>query len=221
MATLPDDEASVGLSLHVRMIAEDPVVFDEIYTRYCPSLEAHLRAYISRRQLFLPGEDLNDLIQDAIADALLGYHKNPGSYKPKLRSLRGYLQMSALGDFKNHFSSAMKSQSKIVQIEEEDWNIIADGRFDPVAATEAEEAINALHVYAESAVESDDDRIVMDLLLQSERKTEIFAEALGISHLPPQDQRSAVNKIKDRLSKRLKRGYRGGSADGTNGPGTR
>lgn len=214
MATLPKDEAVVGLGLHVRMLAEDPVVFDEVYTRYAPALEAHIRAYITTKQLFLPGDDLEEVIADAITDAFVGYHKNPGAYKQHLRSLRGYLQMSALGDFKNRFSSALKTASKTVQFDEEDWNIIADGRFDPVAAAEADEAIKTVQAFAASLVDSDEDRIVMDLLLQSEKKTEIFAKALGIAHLSEKDQRSAVNKIKGRLSKRLKRSDRGGSADG-------
>ena len=61
---------------------------------------------------------------------------------------------------------------------------------------------------------------MLAVMLTFEKKTDIFAKALGIAHLPDKDQRAQVNKIKDRLSKRLKRGYRGGSADGTYGPGT-
>ncbi len=220
MATLPKNDAVVGLSLHTRMLADDPVVFDEIYMRYVASLERHLRGYIARKQLFLRAADLDDLVSDAITEAMIGYHRKPESFKPNLRSLGGYLQMSAMGDFLNLFSREVAAQSKVVEFGEEDWNILTDGRFDPVSQTESEEVMEALQSVAEFAAQTDEDRTVMDLLLQTERKTSVYAEALGIAHLSEKEQRAMVNKIKDRLTKRLRRAYRGGSADGTYGPGS-
>ena len=45
----------------------------------------------------------------------------------------------------------------------------------------------------------------LDLMLHGERKTAAFAEALGITHLPKNDQRTVVKRVKDKLKKRFKR----------------
>src|SRR5262249_28260279 len=45
----------------------------------------------------------------------------------------------------------------------------------------------------------------LDLILQGERKTAVFAEALGITHLPTSVQRTEVKRVKDKLKKRLER----------------
>jgi hypothetical protein len=52
----------------------------------------------------------------------------------------------------------------------------------------------------------EDERLIFPLWLRSERKTEVYAEALGIpSETPIAEQRRTVRRAKDRLSKRLRR----------------
>ena len=46
---------------------------------------------------------------------------------------------------------------------------------------------------------------VLDLMLQGERKTAVFAEALGIADLPPSEQEALVQRVKNKLNKRLER----------------
>jgi RNA polymerase sigma-70 factor (ECF subfamily) len=52
------------------------------------------------------------------------------------------------------------------------------------------------------------DQQILALRLQGERRTEAFAEILGISHLPIEAQRREVKRTKDRIDKILRR--RGG-----------
>lgn len=49
------------------------------------------------------------------------------------------------------------------------------------------------------------DQQILALRLQGERRTEAFAEILGISHLPIEAQRREVKRIKDRIDKILRR----------------
>ena len=43
------------------------------------------------------------------------------------------------------------------------------------------------------------------LVIEGERKTEVFARVLGWTHLAPGDQRREVKRFKDRMNKRLER----------------
>jgi hypothetical protein len=45
----------------------------------------------------------------------------------------------------------------------------------------------------------------LDLLIDGQRKTALFAEALGISDLPEAEQKIQVKRVKDKLKIRLKR----------------
>ena len=45
----------------------------------------------------------------------------------------------------------------------------------------------------------------LDLMLHGERKTTIFARALGIEKLSPSAQESEVKRVKDKLKKRIER----------------
>jgi RNA polymerase sigma-70 factor (ECF subfamily) len=49
------------------------------------------------------------------------------------------------------------------------------------------------------------DRQILALRLQGERRTEAFAEILGIAHLPIAAQRREVKRTKDRIDKMLRR----------------
>jgi RNA polymerase sigma-70 factor, ECF subfamily len=49
------------------------------------------------------------------------------------------------------------------------------------------------------------DRQILALRLQGERRTDAFAEILGISHLPIEAQRREVKRAKDRIDKILRR----------------
>jgi hypothetical protein len=50
-----------------------------------------------------------------------------------------------------------------------------------------------------------EEQSVLALMRVKERKTAVYAAALGIAHLPPDAQRQEVKRMKDRLAKRLER----------------
>jgi hypothetical protein len=49
----------------------------------------------------------------------------------------------------------------------------------------------------------------LELMLEGERKTTVFAQALGIDHLPKEMQEDQVQRVKDKLKKRIERGRHG------------
>ena len=46
---------------------------------------------------------------------------------------------------------------------------------------------------------------VLELMVQGERKTTVFAQALGIADRSPSEQEAEVKRVKDKLKKRLER----------------
>ncbi len=224
MATLPDDEAVAGRALHISYVAGDPTASSEIFLRYYDLLKEDLRSYIARKGLFLQNGEIDEVADNAALQAIETYLRKPETYNPDLKSLGGYLKMSAQGDFLNLLQREIKreagNQSGVVRFDFENWNTFAHEDTDLVAEIEDAAAASELLAFAQSCAKNDEDRTVLALMLKFEKRTGVFAEALGIAHLSEKEQRVQVNKIKDRLSKRLKRGYRGGSADGSDEPGT-
>lgn len=223
MAPQPDDEAVHGRLLHVNYVAGDPAARGEIFLRYYEALKTHLQIYIKRKQLFLRAGDIDALVDEAAIDALESYVNRPASYDPAKRSLGGYLRMAAEGDFKNRLTREVGreagSESGFVRLEDDAWNNIADEGIDSLDAIEDEHAAAALLSLAGDVVETDTERTVLRLMLERERGTTVYAMALGLTARSPREQRAEVNRIKDRLTKRLKRRFSGGSSDGSDGPG--
>jgi len=225
MATLPEDEAVAGRTLHIAYTSGDPTASGEIFLRYYDLLKDDLREYIARKNYFLLNGEIDEVADNAALQAIETYLRNPQTYNPDLKTLGGYLKMSAQGDFLNLFKRERQreagNQTGVVRFDFENWNDLVPEDSDLVAEVEDASAASELLSFAQSCAHNDEDRTVLALMLRFEKKTGTFAGALGIAHLPEKDQRAQVNKIKDRLSKRLKRGYRGGSADGTYGLRTR
>ncbi len=55
---------------------------------------------------------------------------------------------------------------------------------------------------------SETDRRALELILQKERRTSVYAELYGLLHLPAKEQRTEVKRHKDRLKNVLKRAGR-------------
>ncbi|HUG62311.1 MAG TPA: hypothetical protein VMP03_10725, partial [Methylomirabilota bacterium] len=70
---LPGDERSVGFALHVRYLGSDPTARAEIFVRYHDHLVLDLRAVIARQQLFLRGDDIEIVAENAALKALASY----------------------------------------------------------------------------------------------------------------------------------------------------
>jgi DNA-directed RNA polymerase specialized sigma24 family protein len=204
-----DDERTVGSALHVRYLGGDPAAQDEVFLRYLDHLTERLRDHATRKQLFLRRGSIDDVIDLAVVDALENYLKRPDQYRPERgKTLGGYLVMSAVGDFMNRFErESERDQRLVVGFEDEDWNNLVGGD-DPAADVDDAVAVEAMRSRFADLPKDDEERIVLEHVLDGERSNEVVARALGWPTPLTAARTDEINKIKDRLNKRIKRHFR-------------
>lgn len=195
------DEAK---ALLVRLRSGDPTAPSDLVVAYLDDLACWLQG----RNPAVSAEDC----LTAAEDALLALIKNPTSYDPKRASLLGYLRMSASGDLKNRWRAEQRhvwrrTDLEDVELSPGEGKYLRDGETDPAQRLEVKERsqVSAKVVGVLRARLSLEERRVMDLMLDGERKTQVYAEALGLSELPAAEQEREVKRVKDRLKKRLER----------------
>lgn len=154
-------------------------------------------------------------INEAVADALLGYGEHPSQANANTgKAVFDYLKLAAwrnLTDLQRremtrakyegayaaeaeHFSQQRERKSvelfvpaaKMLQ-----QGTTADVDGIPDAGTGTRRPV--------SADLSPLDLVIVELIQAGERKTEVFAEALGVQHLAPEEQRRVVKRHKDRI----------------------
>jgi RNA polymerase sigma-70 factor (ECF subfamily) len=199
-----NDEAT---ALLVRLRSGDPTAPSDLVVAYLDDLARWLQG---RNPAVSAEECLT-----AAEDALLALIKNPTSFDPKRSSLLGYLRMSASGDLKNQWRAERrhvwrKTSLEDVELSPGEGKYLRDGEADPAQRLEVREwsLMSAKVIGALRAKLSPEERRVMDLMLEGERKTRAYAEALGLSGLPAPEQKREVKRVKDRLKKRLERSWR-------------
>jgi hypothetical protein len=205
---LPSDERAVGFALHVRYQNGDPIARAEIFIRYHDLLVDDLRSLIARQRLFVRGDDIQIVAENAALKALASYLERPEQYQPaRGKTLGGYLRMSARGDFKNDFAAAVaRARALAVGFDADDWNELADDA-DAVATIEDDVDATALRDRCAGVPDTEEERVVIGFMLDGERSNEALARTLGWPTPFTREQATAINKIKDRLNKRIKRRF--------------
>ncbi|MGH2559020.1 MAG: RNA polymerase sigma factor [Thermomicrobiales bacterium] len=210
----PSDEALAGIALHARMVAGDPTASTDVYRRYSSVLEAHLRGYCARKNLYWVDDDAR---VNAAVDALMSYFKIPERYDPNRgKTLAGYLKMAAEGDLLNIINTRkLPADTKVVRLHGDDWNKEQEDPRDQIA--EADDLMAAAETLAQvlKHIDSDEERTVFGLLIAGERSNAIFAEQLDMPDPTSKEAAKQVNQIKDRLRKRLTRRQAGRMHDAT------
>lgn len=186
-----------GISLHARLLAGDPTASSDLCTVYLPYLVRYLRRHF-------PETD-ESLIVDAVHQTLIDLIQRPTIFDPIRAGLQGFLQMSARRDLLNEIDRATRYGGRTVSIETlaEAGTQIPD-REDPFAALLEEPGPDPIPTQVHVSL-SPTERAVFDLMAEGERRTEMYARALGLLDLPPPEQRRAVKRVKDRITKRLER----------------
>jgi DNA-directed RNA polymerase specialized sigma24 family protein len=199
---LPEEQAR---RLVERLRDGDPTAPADFAAAYLDGLAAWL---VARN----PGVHPEDC-DTAAEDAILSLIKDPSAYDPGRLALDAYLRMSARHDLWNRLSSERRRHRR-----ESGWipvellpgagNLLGSEVDDPSIAAERSEAESRDMVSIFDSVRAgltDLEVRVLGLMRSGERKTSVFAKALGISDLPVEEQKSQVKRVKDRLKKRLKR----------------
>jgi len=202
---MPDPfDVNWSRDIHQRLLAEDPVAPAELARNVLGPLAKEIGHRFPRY-----GDD--PLLRDAVTDAVMDYIKNPGRFDPSRKSLWGYLVMVADGDMKNALKKAgRKRKDEIVVGSVEDESADGNTEVKAVQAGRQPDQIDSIRekelvAKIREALPDARDRQVLDLILAGERSTERFAEVLGLEGLSVEEQRRAVKRHKDRITKRLHR----------------
>lgn len=200
--------AEEARALYERLLAEDPTAPSDLAVTYLDRLTTWLIAHN-------PRVHPNDCAT-AAGDAILALIKNPRTYKPERQTLEVYLRMSASGDLRNLLGAERRHREHRA-----DWQAVEhspvvrkyleDTEADPAHILEQREDEALMAVTSPSVAASlragltPEEARVIELMQRQERKTALYAAALGISELAFKEQQREVKRVKDRLKKRLKR----------------
>lgn len=153
----------------------------------------------------------DDEVADASADAFMAYLRAPEKFNPELASLQTYLSVIA----RSLLSRRRQRQARHEAIFDRSVELGPAGVYreeldpgsgdDPVRSLEAEQDRQLAEQYRkELGLSAQEDR-VLTLMLDGERSTDVFAEALGLGDLPELERRRLVKRCKDMIDKRLRR----------------
>lgn len=202
------DAVAKGRALHARLLAADPTAPADLAVAYLESLEDWLSRHNPRAD--------PDACATAAEDAILALIKNPASYRPERQALEVYLRLSSAGDLKNLLRAEQRHSRRRADLHAVELSPVAgkylqDVEADPARVMERRE-IEERWARAEPPIPATvQDRLtpeeaaVMRLMRQHERRTAIYAAVLGLTDRPAAEQRRAVKRVKDRLTKRLER----------------
>jgi hypothetical protein len=198
-------DAAQALDIHARLCDDDPVASAELAEAFIDPLTNWLvRTH--------PRVD-EHLCAQAAEDAILSLIDTPDSYDPERGALDAYLRMSARGDLRNtlqseHRHGSRREQLEVVELLGSDRNVYQEDS-DPARIVEREdderEFLRRLLPAEVVSTFSWEERWVLELMQQGERRTSAFARVLAISHLPENEQRREVKRAKDRIKRRLQR----------------
>jgi hypothetical protein len=173
--------------------------------------ELHAPPHHGRRRRAAP----EDVRIEAAEDAILALIRNPEAYSPERQTFEVYLRMSARGDLRNLMRKEWrysKGRTPWISVElSPDAGKYLGRNDDPALplrlAEERQSMAEALPDSMRRSV-SETDRIALEMILQMERRSAVYAELYGLAHLPAKEQRSEVKRHKDRLKYMLKRAGR-------------
>jgi DNA-directed RNA polymerase specialized sigma24 family protein len=194
-AAVPWPSPEEAAALFARLVAGDPLAPPVLAEAFLDPLVAHLRIKYPRVD--------DHAHRAAAADAIISLLKSPAQFDPAQRTLAGYLRMSAEGDLLNFLNREKKHHDR-----RENWDPVEHDTADRNSGEAGESDLPSFDHPALAAVIrglSDVERRVFELLVAGERGTEVFAAALGLADVSPDEQEASVKRAKDRIKQRLKR----------------
>jgi RNA polymerase sigma-70 factor, ECF subfamily len=194
------DDSVQLLELHRRLLAGDRIASEEVVTLLLASLTQEVSAQFRQTD--------QHIIWDGVIDAMLDYCTRPQQFDAERGvSLKHFLRLAARRNVMNRLRG---EQRRKVREEAAGHTWAASSvELDPAAgnllqkeeSTQRQRQQTALT----NALQNPNDQQLLALRLQGVRRTEAFAEILGITHLPIETQRREVKRAKDRIDKMLRR----------------
>jgi hypothetical protein len=190
--------------LHRRLLADDPTAPADLAATCLEPLVRWLEKHNRRIDPHLCAQ--------AADEAILALIHRPASYRPDRLGLEAYLRMAAQRDLQNLLRSERKHHDRRVPWETVEVAAVAGkylGRQDdptlPLRIAEEHQAARAAVPPSVRGTLSEPEARVLTLMEQKERRTAVYAEVLGLTDLPAEQQAREVKRVKDRLKKRLQR----------------
>ncbi len=197
---MPDQtQPEVLLRLHRRLLEGDRVAPADL-------MELLLSPLIGQMKHEYPTTDVH-LVSDGVTDALLDYCARPGSFdQTRGVPLNRFLAKAAWRNIANILRGETRRKAREAKaVETADQNVV---ELDPAKGNpQQNEVLDTNQGLAKLARSLPDptDQQVYKLKAMGERRTDIFAKAMGITHLPIEQQRREVKKAKDRIDKVMER----------------
>ena len=196
----PRLESPQLLAIHRRLCDGDRTASDEL-------AELLLDPLVERIARQFPRADEHAHSQ-AVADALLDYCARPHQFdEGRGVPLAPFLLMTCRRNMLNLLRGEARRRTREGQAAQMFATSIVE--LDPVAGNLLQQEEGAqLHQQEEglmNLLQDPKDRQILALRLEGERRTAVFAEILGVSHLPMEVQRREVKRAKDRIDKILRR----------------
>jgi DNA-directed RNA polymerase specialized sigma24 family protein len=200
----PPPPHTEGLRLHQALSSPDATASWDFARAYLP----HLTAWLQVRSR----PDSADLCEEAAIETVYGLLNNPGQYNPeKGMNLLNYLRLAARRDLFNLLRSEARHRHEPLDENGVELRPVSGkrGRMDDsplqILCDRVDEQERQSFLADLRGSLNDEERTVLDLLLSGERQTRGFAEGLGMSSTPVDEQELQVKRIKDRIKARIKR----------------
>lgn len=159
------------------------------------------RAILPHLRARFPGTETEE-VEDAVEDAIIDAVRN----RQRLRQpSRGWLYYAAWRNVRDRAASirARREREQFWVVESRLNGLVV---YDPAIRSENAERVKlVVNRIREQLPENE--KVVLSLLLDGVRDTEVYASALGISQLSTSRRHSEVARIKDRVRKRLRRNH--------------
>lgn len=146
------------------------------------------------------------LVEEAVGQAILDYYEEPQRYDPERLSLCSYLVMMARQRYVKAWQREQRWTARQV------WLTSEDDRDDEraLAVDPIEDLITHLRAsevwpHVDAAFTDPAERLVLTLIINGVREVAVFSRAIGLSHLPLDQQTQHVERMKSRVKKRLRR----------------
>ncbi len=193
------------IDLHKDIMTGDGLALSMLYDIYGEKIISSLKSWYPK----IAAKD-DTYILEAVNEAFWGYFKNPSTYDINKSTLQRFLEIAADRDLKNILKKEKKFEKKqdlpeSVELEERLWNSITenDSQTDaPLIEAELSEDVNKL---LSDYFRNEQDISLARLVLNGERRMEIFSEILNLKRKTIDEQRSEVKRHKDRIKKVLDR----------------
>ena len=193
-----------GLRLHQALGSPAATATWDFARAYFPHLTAWLRAMDPRAPA--------DLCEEAVVETIYSLLSNPDQFNPtKGKTLLNFLRLSARCDLLNLLRREARhrhenldensvafasSAGKFIGKDKGPLQTLCDGEDEQ----ERQRLLEKLYASLTAT-----ERVVLDLMLSGVSANEVFVRAMEIPHLPLEEQKRQVKRVKDRLHKRIQR----------------